>query len=156
MNVIEGPVQRLRLGTEVSGSHDQVQTTHVATFQLGKTPVRLEMPRAILLAEGDPVRVAGAPGKDGVFAALAYQNRDNGARGQACGPMHLLLGVVFTAVGLGATGVVLVMLLQVLGGDTGALAGAGFASIFMLAFGGFGIGAVRKYLQTRSAAAALR
>lgn len=156
MNVIEGRAERLRLSTETSGDTESVSTTHVATLQLGKVPVRLQMPNAIMIGDGDKLMVAGLRGSDGVFAGFAYRNVDTGARGKSSGPMEMIGGTVFLCIGIGAA---LAMLFLLSGAYTPSAAfrfgGAAFASIFMLAFGGFGLRAIRHFNRSSAAVAAL-
>lgn len=156
MEVIEGRAERLRLSTETSGDTESVSTTHVATLQLGKVPVRLQMPSAIMIGDGDKLMVAGLRGSDGVFAGLAYRNVDTGARGKSSGTMEMILGTVFLCLGIGAGLAVLVVLSGAYNTDAAfRFEGAAFASIFMLAFGGFGLRAIQQFNRSSAAVAAL-
>lgn len=157
MQKLQGQARNLRVGTEVSGSGDQVSSTHVATFQLGQVPVRMEMARAFLLNEGDRVLVAGVRGADGVLAGYAYENLENGARGWAVGPVALIVGLVFGVIGTVALLVVLVSLLGLFGArGLESLGVAAFASIFMLGFGYASLKSLQAYTLTRRALALVK
>lgn len=156
MQSIQGKVEKLIVGVEVSGSGDQVTSTHVATLMLSNKAVRMEMPNAFLIAEGDQIKIAGAMGRDGVFKAYAYRNLDNQSRGHAAGLGALLGGVIFSVVGLAAALCVLSALLGGFGYDiTVRLGAAAFASAFMLGFGLAGVRMTRDYLYSREAKAAV-
>lgn len=157
MELLQGKVQRLRLGTETVGNGGQIATTHVATLQMAKVPIRLEMPGAIMLSDGDGLVVAGVSGKDGVFTGYAYRNLDNGARGQTCGVAHLLVGTVLASIGLVAGLIALGALAGVAGKEIELRLTVGaFAGIFALSFGGAGFKALRLFGRTARAVGALR
>lgn len=156
MQIIQGRAEKLRVGVEISGSNDQVTSTHVATLMIAGKAVRMEMPSAFHIAEGDQLKVAGLIGRDGVFKAYAYRNVDNGARGWAAGFGALLSGLIFSVIGAGAAVVALSALLGSFGDEAVArLGAAAFASIFMLAFGYTGIRLVKTYVYSGRAKAAV-
>lgn len=156
MQTIQGKAEKFRVGVEVSGSKDQVTSTHVATLMLAGTPVRMEMPNAFLIAEGDQLKVAGVVGRDGVLKAYAYRNVENGTRGWAAGFGALLSGLISCTIGAAAALVVLIALLGGFGRDPFSRFGASaFASIFMLGFGITGIQLVKAYLYSGKAKAAV-
>ncbi|PTT89186.1 hypothetical protein DBR42_08335 [Pelomonas sp. HMWF004] len=99
METLIGFVKSVRTATEVAGDKHGTSTTHVATFLVNSTPVRLQMPEAMLIRDGDEIAVAGRR-KDGVFNAAAYRNSTNGALGKGAVGMYYLLGCIFSAVGL--------------------------------------------------------
>ncbi|WP_204314242.1 hypothetical protein, partial [Klebsiella aerogenes] len=68
METLVGAVKGLRTATEVAGGKNGTSTTHVATFLVNSTPLRLQMPEAMLIGDGDEIAVAGRT-KDGVFNA---------------------------------------------------------------------------------------
>ena len=99
LETLVGAVKDLRTATEVAGGQHGTSTTHVATFLVNSTPVRLQMPEAMLIGDGDVIAVAGRT-KDGVFNAAAYRNSTNGALGKGAVGMYYLLGCVFSVVGV--------------------------------------------------------
>lgn len=99
MEKLKGIVTKLSLATHVSGTNDSTSTDHVATFLLDTTPVRLTLPQAALISEGDTVVVAGNK-KRGVLEALAYRNFNTGAMGKGAVMNHYILGSIFALVGL--------------------------------------------------------
>lgn len=149
MEVIEGNVQKLRLGTEVSSNGNLVATRHFASLQLQRRPVRLECAKPIMLEEGDLLAVAGIQGADGVLTGYAYRNRANGVTSVVPGLANYLLSVPFLAISAGATLIGLTMLATARGGE------ASFAAAFTLAFGFFGMRIWRQIWRERRAAAAL-
>lgn len=150
MEVIEGPVRQVRTGTEVSANNGQASTTHLATFMMGRTPVRVEATKLIMIHDGDEVAVAGEQGKDGVFRGLAYRNRATGVRGDndhgavALTVVYGLAVVAWTVVCGG-------LLAAAFGhAAEGAVVG-GFAAVFALAF----TAAARTLQRARAARTAL-
>lgn len=156
MEVLEGRAQRLRVATEISGNKDGFYAQHVATLQMGQVPIRLVMPEAIMVTEGDQLAVGGLQGSDGVFVGYAYRNLDTGARGRAAGLGDLIGGLVFTAVGLAASVFLLVAFLNIPKDLASGLLMAAFSGVFMLVFGFFGLRSIRNFSRTRRAAGALR
>ena len=99
MEKLRGVVNKVRFSTEVSGGENNTSTSHVAIFEIDKRPVELKLPRSIILDNGDEVLLAGKV-KKGLFKALAYKNLTNNVSGKGAVILHMLLGVIFTIVGL--------------------------------------------------------
>lgn len=100
MQLLRGEVAKLIFATETSGGEHGTSTSHVATFQLSSSPVRLKMPDSMIIAEGDSIVVAGTM-KRGVLNAVAYRNLTNGALGKGPVVLHFVMGAIFTIIGLG-------------------------------------------------------
>ncbi len=71
MEVIEGQVQKLKLGIQVFGNGESVATSHVAALEIKRRPVRLEASVPIMVKDGDQLAVAGFQGPDGVLTGYA-------------------------------------------------------------------------------------
>jgi hypothetical protein len=156
MQIIQGRAEKLRVGVEVSSANDQVKSTHVATLMITGKAVRMEMPSAFHIAEGDQLKVAGLIGRDGVLKAYAYRNVDNGARGWAASFGMLLGGLISSVFGAAAAVVTLSALLGSFGDAAATRLGtAAVASIFMLGFGFSGIRLVKTCVYSSRAKAAV-
>lgn len=101
---IRGTVTQVRYATEITDNGNGTSTSFVATLQVGSTPIRLQMPAAIVISEGDEVLVAG-PNDHGVLNAFAYRNFTNGAVGRGAISAQKFQGWIFVVVGL-ATAIV--------------------------------------------------
>lgn len=99
MEVLQGIVSKVRFSTEVSGNENTISTKHVAIFEINETPIELKLPGSIILENGDEVLLAGKV-KKGLFKALAYKNMTNSVSGKGQVILHLLLGIMFTIVGI--------------------------------------------------------
>lgn len=156
MKAIQGKAVKVRAGVELTGNSSQLVSMHVATLEVAGRAVRLIMPDALLLSEGDEIIVAGVIGQDGILQAYAYRNVVNGAKGWSAGFGSLVSGLIFTSIGLGAAMAVLFALLGGFGGDfVVRLLASAFASIFMLAFGLGGIRMIKSFIYSVQAKAAV-
>lgn len=156
MKILNGKAEKLRVGVEVSGSDDQITSTHVATMVVSGKAVRMEMPSAFVISEGDELVMAGDLGRDGIVKAYAYRNVSNGARGCVAGFGTLIVGFIFTLVGICAAGAVLFALLGAISDDGWASLGiAAFASVFMLVFGLGGIRTIKLFVYSSRARSAV-
>jgi hypothetical protein len=99
MEILQGIVSKVRFSTEVSGNENSTSTSHVAIFEINKTPIELKLPGSIILENGDEVLLAGKV-KKGLFRALAYKNMTNSVSGKGQVILHMLLGIIFTIVGI--------------------------------------------------------
>jgi len=99
MESLQGIVEKIRFSTEVSGGENNTSTSHVAVFEINKKPIELKLPDSIIIENGDEVLLAGEI-KKGLFKALAYKNLTNNVSGKGPVFLYMLLGVIFTIVGL--------------------------------------------------------
>lgn len=99
MEILQGIASKVRFFTEVSGGESSASTSHVAVFEVDKTPIELKLPESIILENGDEVLLAGKV-KKGLFKALAYKNMTNSVSGKGQVVLHMLLGIIFTLVGI--------------------------------------------------------
>lgn len=99
MEKLQGVVNKLRFSTHVSGGGDHTSTDQIAIFEIDRRPVELSLPFSIIIDNGDEVRLAGVIRK-GVFNAMAYRNLANNASGKGRVFINILLGTIFTIVGL--------------------------------------------------------
>jgi hypothetical protein len=155
MEVIEGRVQKLRLGTEVSGDTESVSTKHVATLQLQNRPIRIEASVPLMVEDGDSFAVAGFQGPDGVLTAYAYKNLQNGVKSLVPGSLSYLFLVPFLAIGGGASLVVFYSLFLSGAGVGEVIGTVAFAGLFAAGFGFVGINGCRELSRARRASAAL-
>ncbi|APR67660.1 hypothetical protein CN03_12410 [Thalassolituus oleivorans] len=100
METLRGVAQKVRFSTVVSGGENHTSTSHLAVFEVNRTPVELSMPESIFLENGDEIFLAGKI-KKGVFKAIAYKNLTNNVSGKGQVILPMLLGIIFTIVGLG-------------------------------------------------------
>jgi hypothetical protein len=67
-------------------------------FRLSGTPVYLQLDDPIFIENGETVRVVGRQNENGVFEALAYNNRSSGVSGNAGGALFRRLFVILIVV----------------------------------------------------------
>ncbi len=99
LQLYRGKVKNIRHSVEVSGSQNNISTSHVAVFELEGFMVELKLPDSIVINEGDEVKVAGKI-KRGLFKGLAYQNVTKQVLGKGPAVLYMFLGVIFAIVGL--------------------------------------------------------
>jgi hypothetical protein len=100
MEKLQGVVEKIRFSTEISGDRNSTFTTQVAVFEIGNRPIELKLPDSIIIENGDEVIVAGET-KKGLFKALAYKNLRNNVSGKGNVAVYMILGIIFTLLGLG-------------------------------------------------------
>ena len=130
MEKMKGTISKVRFSSELSGGENSISTSQIAIFKLDKKPVELKLPVSIVIEDGDNIFVAGKT-KNGLFRALAYKNLSNGVSGKGPVVLNLIMGIIFTVVGIG-TGAIAFFDIELIRGLLWALKLLFFSSIGLI------------------------
>lgn len=115
MQKLSGKAANVRHSTKVTtrpvyfgdAASTRFTTTYVTVFSLGGRAAEIALEKPIHIDEGDLVDLVGLERGDGVFAAVAYNNRSQQATGSPEGLLaEQLAGFAFIVIGLALPGLI--------------------------------------------------
>lgn len=98
MELIKGSASKIRFSTNVSGG-ESTSTEQIAIFEISGQSVEFRSQQSIIIEEGDDCTVAGII-KNGLFNALALNNKTKGVYSVNNSMQLKIFGSIFTAIGI--------------------------------------------------------